>query len=697
MKKRIVFMLFVTLIIMISFVLTVSAENSYGTDEEKLLKQVTITLNDGTEKSVPLYDMVSDSTHSDYGKVLALTWYYDESGNLTYGYTHELITVNSNGAVTYNNITASSVIVANFQCDNDNHATIKSFNFTYYTKDASTNSNNTTIQYVYMPDTLVSLATNMFRACTSLKVCDFTVNSSLTTYGMFVFDKATSLKSIYIPKGVKTLTDSNGSGYGIFYGCTSLESVMFAEDSQLTKLGDLTFTNCTSLKEVILPEGLLTIGFDCFRNCTNLERVDVPDSVTTIEYGCFRDSGIIYSPFSTTSGVTSIEKWAFYGAARLTEINIPAGITILPAAENIGVFRRCYSLVNVHFNENSQLTTIEEYAFAECSALVSITLPNSVTTIQSRLFAWCSSLVTANLGSGLTTYNMTETDHSSLFFEANSIKYIYLPATFLNIDSNVCHTFPSGSCVTFFITGTYEEALAIQDIFKGVVNEDNKCTSNNRITEAILYQYDSTVDYTTFATNKKQHVIIYDYNKCTAFYNDIHTGKESLVYSDGFAASGTHSVECTRCNSTVSETVAPIIVALGYSSGEFNLERTMMTSGFTVDVELVSLYEKLNNVELEIGILFAVPSQLTSVPTSFDGLKYISDKEEGKTYATYNYIISFPKDNETYSSFEFVVSAFIKVSDKYTFYQTDDCAVNTLESGFKTTTLNKVLAKGVSQ
>ena len=47
------------------------------------------------------------------------------------------------------------------------------------------------------------------------------------------------------------------------------------------------------------------------------------------------------------------------------------------------------------------VTTIEEFAFFNCSKLTSVTIPNSVTTIGSRAFFHCRSLKNFTFGSGL--------------------------------------------------------------------------------------------------------------------------------------------------------------------------------------------------------------------------------------------------------------------------------------------------------
>ena len=71
-----------------------------------------------------------------------------------------------------------------------------------------------------------------------------------------------------------------------FSGCTSLESFNFPN---LKTIGggdgpdpDEVFQGCTSLKSVILPQGLARIGEKAFMNCTSLESITIPASIVFI-------------------------------------------------------------------------------------------------------------------------------------------------------------------------------------------------------------------------------------------------------------------------------------------------------------------------------------------------------------------------------------------------------------------------------
>ena len=63
-------------------------------------------------------------------------------------------------------------------------------------------------------------------------------------------------------------------------GCTSLREVVIPDGVQ--KITVSAFENCTSLSEIIIPNSVTDIGEDAFRGCKNLTHIYIPDSVEEI-------------------------------------------------------------------------------------------------------------------------------------------------------------------------------------------------------------------------------------------------------------------------------------------------------------------------------------------------------------------------------------------------------------------------------
>ena len=95
-------------------------------------------------------------------------------------------------------------------------------------------------------------------------------------------------------------------------------------------------------------------------------------------------SSVTYN--GTTYSVTSIGWYAFADCSGLTSITIPNSVTEIGR----GAFE-CTGLRSVTIPNS--VTSIGDYAFYNCSGLTSITIPNSVTSIGNWAFEDCSGLV----------------------------------------------------------------------------------------------------------------------------------------------------------------------------------------------------------------------------------------------------------------------------------------------------------------
>ena len=140
----------------------------------------------------------------------------------------------------------------------------------------------------------------------------------------------------------------------------------------VTSIGDFAFYRCSGLTSVVIPEGVTSIGFDAFKECSDLISVTIP------------------------KGVTYIFGWAFAGCSSLTDIIIPDSVEFM-ANE---VFGECSSLTSVTLPDS--LMSIEERMFYECKSLTSITIPESVTSIENSAFESCKNLININIPDGVT-------------------------------------------------------------------------------------------------------------------------------------------------------------------------------------------------------------------------------------------------------------------------------------------------------
>ena len=160
----------------------------------------------------------------------------------------------------------------------------------------------------------------------------------------------------------------------------------------VTSIGKEAFWCCSSLTSITIPDSVTSIGICAFICCSSLTSITIPDSVTCIGDRAFSLCSSLTS-ITIPGSVTSIGKAAFSSCSSLTSITIPDSVT------SIGdyAFSGCSSLKNITIP--GSVTSIGKEAFSSCSSLKSITIPDSVTSIGNGAFDGCKSLKRADIQS----------------------------------------------------------------------------------------------------------------------------------------------------------------------------------------------------------------------------------------------------------------------------------------------------------
>ena len=247
------------------------------------------------------------------------------------------------------------------------------------------------------------------------------------------FENKMEITSVSFPKSL------NEIGSNAFSGCSSLETVTFADDCNLASVGDCTFTNCVSLTSVALPSNLQTISYEMFMGCEALTSVTSNATYIASEafLGCSQLTGVTYS-----KGLTYIGDQSFAYCASLKSINLYKN-TVL----GYSPFDSCFNLSEVYIEEGFK--AIVDDAFRSCSSLKSITLPNSLESIGMNAFAGTKltelvipknvSYIADNAFSGLTTLTKVEIQSplneigNSVFKGCSSLESIILPNSLSSI------------------------------------------------------------------------------------------------------------------------------------------------------------------------------------------------------------------------------------------------------------------------
>ena len=183
--------------------------------------------------------------------------------------------------------------------------------------------------------------------------------------------------------------------------------VTYAENT----IPDGTFTSNKSLKNVVLPNSLVTIGDEAFymteletvdlSNCSELKEIldyafgSIQETLTTVSFnGCSKLESIGDYAFTNDKVIASID---FTGCTSLTTLGNRAFLNLNSALETIDLsdcsamekigdncFRGCKVATSIILPEGAKV--IGENAFYQCNAVETITIPASVDSIAPYAF-----------------------------------------------------------------------------------------------------------------------------------------------------------------------------------------------------------------------------------------------------------------------------------------------------------------------
>ena len=268
------------------------------------------------------------------------------------------------------------------------------------------------INTISLAEGLKSISSDMFSNLTKLE--NISIPSTVTSIDQNAFWGCTSLKSITIPSSVTDwppTIDQQVGGYNrAFSGCTSLSEVILSEG--LTTLGDYTFEDCVSLTKITIPSSMTDLGFRAFSGCNSLTTINVEEG-----------NSKYYSENNCV--IESSTKKLVLGCGTST---IPSNIEI------IGSFAfDSYDSLKGDLVVPEGVVEIQNSAFVNCSGITNIILPTTLTSIYANLnsfrnmypsFYGCSALESITIQA-----NTPPTlNGSSAFSDLDNLSNIYVPA-----------------------------------------------------------------------------------------------------------------------------------------------------------------------------------------------------------------------------------------------------------------------------
>ena len=320
---------------------------------------------------------------------------------------------------------------------------------------------NCGIEELFIPDSVIQLGGQSrgwvypFRGCSRLRrvrlpqsACDIPlktlfpdspitsveVSSQVKMLKSGIFTECSTLKDVTIPSSVTNISTT------AFDGCSGLLTISVAAENPCfsSKNGLLLSKDERNVVhgvngDVIIPNGVATIGYHAFHSCSGLTSVTIPSSVTNIEQsafiGCDGLSAVYISDlaawcrtkFYSESNPLVYAHNLYLNGTLLTKLDIPDSIDV-----------------------------IGDYTFYGCRCLTSVTIPDSVTSIGQYALSGCNGLENLFfLGDAPSYYNNTFSGVGTVYVRRDStgwgvsipgwwqrMKIRYIGEPYLEINSN---------------------------------------------------------------------------------------------------------------------------------------------------------------------------------------------------------------------------------------------------------------------
>lgn len=329
------------------------------------------------------------------------------------------------------------------------YAAYKSIDGNLYSKDSKT-----FIQYAIgkanktfsVPETVTDIGNFSFAYCGSLT--SVTIPDSVTSIGEKAFSDCCSLIYNEYDNGYYLGNETNP--YVILVKAKNEEITSCNIHKNTKIIADEAFYNCTDMKNILIPDSIIHIGYGIFGNCDNLQYNEYDNGYylgnETNSYVVFvkaknkeitscdihADTRFIHSNAfyycnklkSVVIGdsVMCIVDYMFYGCSALTTVEISDSVTSI----GTGAFLNCSSLKSIVIPDS--VTSIGNSAFYNCSNLASVVIPYNVTIIEDHIFAGCSSLTSIEIPDSITSIGY------GAFAGCTSLKSIVIPNSVRSID-----------------------------------------------------------------------------------------------------------------------------------------------------------------------------------------------------------------------------------------------------------------------
>lgn len=199
------------------------------------------------------------------------------------------------------------------------------------------------IQSIIIPPNVKKIDSHVFSGCERLK--EIILPDGLEEIGFEQFSCCWALKKLRIPKGVRKIykfafwgtrisdfevdpaNPSFSARNGMLCSKDGQTLVRYPTSWRANKeltgfktIGEFAFYD-TSIEDLIIPEGVITIETEAFRE-SGIKSVNIPNSVVTLKDKAFRDCDKLETIVLPYHLLNTLEKSVFYGCKKLKEITL---------------------------------------------------------------------------------------------------------------------------------------------------------------------------------------------------------------------------------------------------------------------------------------------------------------------------------------------------------------------------------------
>ncbi len=300
---------------------------------------------------------------------------------------------------------------------------------------------------------LTEIGENAFYGCSGLT--SVTIPGTVTSLENSAFESCSSLTSVTIPNSVTSI------GSWTFKGCSGLTSVTLGNN--VTSLARSAFNNCTGLTSITIPESVTSIGPWAFAGCSGLTRAEFAsiESLCGISFDNESANPLYFAhhlyvdgqevtDLVVPEGVTSIGVNAFYGCTNLTSVTLP---TTLTSTGNYS-FRDCTGLTAVHISDleaycgisfgwYTPLFYAHKLYLNDEEVTGELVIPDGITSVSNVAFEGCTGITSVVIPEGVTSIGQAA-------FKGTNITSVSLPESLTSVSNEAfqnCSSLTSVTCL----------------------------------------------------------------------------------------------------------------------------------------------------------------------------------------------------------------------------------------------------------